>query len=98
MCALVSIALPSFLEQRGKSDASAANYQGKQLVLACQLESVETSPNYTNIEANLQIAQAFGSINWIPTVTSQACGAVTTGAKLYKVDGRSAQRLAKSPL
>ena len=49
--------------------------------MACQLESVGASPNCTNIEANLQIAQTFGSINWIPKVTGQACGAVTTGAK-----------------
>tara|TARA_B100001939_G_scaffold275892_1_gene243982 strand:+ start:943 stop:1251 length:309 start_codon:yes stop_codon:yes gene_type:complete len=81
MCALVSIALSSFLEQKGKSDASAPNYQGKQLVLVCQLESVGASLNYTNIEANLQIAQTFGSINWIPTLTGQACGEVTTGEK-----------------
>ena len=80
MCALVSIALPSFLEQRDKANISAANTQVKLLMTACQLEYLKSNPNYTTIDANLQAAQPLGKITWTPTVTAAACSAVTTGA------------------
>ena len=77
---LSGVALPSFLSQRGKANVSAANAQGKQLMTACQLENVEASPDYTNIDANLQTAKTFGAITWTPTVSAGACSAATTGA------------------
>ena len=80
MCALASIALPSLLGQRDKANISAVNTQGKLLMTACQLESLKSNPNYTTIDANLQAAQPLGKITWTPTVTADACSAVTTGA------------------
>ena len=77
---LSGVALPSFLSQRDKANVSAANAQGKQLMAACQLENVEATPDYENIDANLQTAKTFGAITWTPTVSSSACSAVTTGA------------------
>ena len=77
---LSGIALPSLLGQRDKANISAANSQGKQLMTACQVENLETTPNYTNIDANLQTAKTFGKITWTPTVSATACSAVTTGA------------------
>ena len=77
---LSSVALPSFLSQRDKANINAANAQGKQLMTACQVENLEDSPAYTNIDANLQTAKTFGSITWTPTVSGTACSAATTGA------------------
>ena len=77
---LSGVALPSFLSQRDKANVSAANAQGKQLMTACQLEKVEASPDYTNIDANLITPKTFGAITWTPTVTATACSAATTGA------------------
>ena len=77
---LSGVALPSFLSQRDKANVSAANAQGKQLMTACQLENVEASPDYTDIDSNLQSAKTFGAITWTPTVTATACSAATTGA------------------
>ena len=77
---LSGVALPSFLSQRDKANVSAANAQGKQLMTACQLENVEASPDYTDIDSNLQSPKTFGAITWTPTVTATACSAATTGA------------------
>ena len=77
---LSGVALPSFLSQRDKANVSAANAQGKQLMTACQLENTEASPDYTDIDSNLQSAKTFGAITWTPTVEEDACSAVTTGA------------------
>ena len=77
---LSGVALPSFLSQRDKANVSAANAQGKQLMTACQLENVEDSPDYTNIDANLKTPKTFGAITWTPTVSAAACSAATTGA------------------
>ena len=77
---LSGVALPSFLSQRDKANVSAANAQGKQLMTACQLENVEASPDYTDIDSNLQSVKTFGAITWTPTVTATACSAATTGA------------------
>ena len=77
---LSGVALPSFLSQRDKANVSAANAQGKQLMTACQLENLEASPDYTDIDSNLQSAKTFGAITWTPTVTATACSAATTGA------------------
>jgi len=77
---LSGVALPSLLGQRDKANVSAANSQGKSLMTACQLENLESSPNYTNIDANLQAATTFGKVTWTPTVNANACSAVTTGA------------------
>jgi type IV pilus assembly protein PilA len=77
---LSAVALPSLLGQRDKANVSAANAQGKQLMTACQVENLETSPDYTDIDAGLQAAKTFGKITWTPTVTAAACSAVTTGA------------------
>ena len=77
---LSGVALPSFLSQRDKANVSATNAQGKQLMTACQLENVEASPDYTDIDSNLQSAKTFGAITWTPTVTATACSAATTGA------------------
>ena len=77
---LSGVALPSLLSQRDKANVSASNTQGKSLMTACQLENLETSPDYTNIDANLQTAKTFGAITWTPTVSAGACSAATTGA------------------
>ena len=77
---LSGVALPSLLGQRDKANVSASNTQGKSLMTACQLENLETSPDYTNIDANLQTAKTFGAITWTPTVSAGACSAATTGA------------------
>ena len=77
---LSGVALPSFLSQRDKANVSAANAQGKSLMTACQLENVEASPDYTNIDANLKTPKTFGAITWTPTVSATACSAATTGA------------------
>ena len=77
---LSGVALPSFLSQRDKANVSAAKAQGKQQMTACQLENVEASPDYTDIDSNLQSAKTFGAITWTPTVTATACSAATTGA------------------
>ena len=77
---LSGVALPSLLGQRDKANVSAANTQGKSLMTACQLENLDDSPVYTEIDANLQSAKTFGAITWTPTVSATACSAVTTGA------------------
>ena len=77
---LSGVALPSLLGQRDKANVSAANTQGKSLMTACQLENLDASPVYTEIDANLQSAKTFGAITWTPTVSATACSAVTTGA------------------
>ena len=77
---LSGVALPSLLSQRDKANVSAANTQGKSLMTACQLENLEDSPDYTNIDANLKTPKTFGAITWTPTVTATACSAATTGA------------------
>ena len=77
---LSGVALPSLLSQRDKANVSAANTQGKSLMTACQLENLEASPNYTNIDANLKTPKTFGAITWTPTVSAAACSAATTGA------------------
>ena len=78
---LSGVALPSLLGQRDKANVSAANSQGKSLMTACQLENLESEPDYTNIDANLQAETEFGKVTWTPTVTADACSAVTTGAE-----------------
>ena len=77
---LSGVALPSLLGQRDKANVSAANTQGKSLMTACQLENLDASPDYTEIDTNLQSAKTFGAITWTPTVEEDSCSAVTTGA------------------
>ena len=77
---LSGIALPSLLGQRDKANISAANSQGKQLMTACQVEGLETSPDYTKVDAALQSAKTFGKVTWTPTVSATACSAATSGA------------------
>ena len=47
---------------------------------ACQLENLEASPDYTNIDANLQTAKNIWGNHLTPTVSAAACSAATTGA------------------
>ena len=77
---LSGVALPSLLGQRDKANVSAANTQGKSLMTACQLENLDASPDYEDIDANLRSAKTFGAITWTPTVEEDSCSAVTTGA------------------
>ena len=78
---LSGVALPSLLGQRDKANVSAANSQGKSLMTACQLENLESEPDYTNVDVSLRTETEFGKVTWTPTVTADACSAVTTGAE-----------------